>query len=187
LTDDRNEPVVALATLENDGDPDLRTFWVQLSERYGIVPSLLRVVANSPTTLQAWVSFVGALREESGGSTGRLQEMVIMRASAQSANTYELERHSRSALSQDLCTAEEIARLRGELILSEWDPLEAALLRATDHVVAGDRLQGPDLDDLKGQLTSDALVRFVLLAAFYVAIDRVVKSLDVQLQHDAMP
>lgn len=177
-----------LTALDRDGNPDVRSFWSQLSERYGVVPSLLRVVANSPATLQAWVSFVSALREESGGSTSRLQEIIILRTSALSANAYEFERHSHTALALGLCDNDEISRLRADDLKNEdWNSVEAAVLRATDHVVAGVRLERHELDDLQQHFTPDALVRFVLLGAFYVAVDRIVKSLDVQLHHDAMP
>jgi hypothetical protein len=165
-------------------DEPTLAMWRELEERYGQVPALIQVIANSAELPRAWVGFVSALRKEEGENTARVQEIVILQVAMRTSNSYEFEHHKHRALDKELLTTAEISHLGLGTGEDQWNEPERAALRLADDIAEGRSISQADLSVLVKEFSVASAVRLVVLASFYVAIGRIVKGLDLDLGDD---
>jgi hypothetical protein len=171
-----------------DDVPGLVPLWNDLEARYGAVPALLGAIANSPDLLRAWSDFVSALRTEDGLNNARMQEMVILRVAARTDNQYEFERHLAQVRKKGLLSDSEVAELRAPCSsFQSGNHGDRALVQMVDDVVQGRRIADWAIASVGSEVSLESIVRTVVLAAFYVAVDRIIKALDIHLADDEVP
>jgi len=163
-------------------DPALATMFAEVRARGIRVPNLYRKLGHAPAMLRAWLDFAWPLRLDA--KTPRaIRELLILRNAQRSQVSYEWVHHVPMALAAGVPQAKIDA-------LGEWqrsdqfDERERAVLRLADEVTDGPGASDACVEAL-GQHFDDAeIVELVLTASFYVCVGRVLRSLDVELEHD---
>ena len=119
-----------LKTVEpSDAGPEVASMYQQIEQKIGMVPNILKGMANSPAVLQAYMSFSGALQEASLSSAEH--EVVYLNTSEANRCHYCVSAHSTLATSIGLSADEVVNIRRGE----PSDPKHRALARFTRRMM----------------------------------------------------
>lgn len=116
----------------------------------------------------------------------RQRELMVLRVAWRSRAQYEWVQHVR--LSQRYgVTAEEIEAIAAGADAGNWSPLEADLLRATDQLLDGYRIDDDVWSRLAAELDEAALVELLYVVGTYAALAMVFNGLGVELDPDLDP
>ena len=117
------------------------------------------------------------------GSTlpGRVRELLILRIGWLCGAEYEWAQHVPIARREGL-TDDEIAQIARGPNVPEWDPVEAALLRAADELHADDTVSDETWRALSASFDERGLIDIVITVAGYKMVSIALNSLGVQLE-----
>ncbi len=135
---------------------------------WGQTFNLHRVLAHSPDTLAAWMTF-GAHILRNNALDVRVRELVVLRVAWNARSSYEWGQHA------GLCARlgipkEDVARVPLGPDAPGWTPLEAALLRGVDQMMRGWSIDADVYRTLEGALTAQQLVDYVLLVGEFILV-----------------
>lgn len=139
-----------------------------------------RALAHNPDILDAYRLFGAAVWQESGLSP-RERELVILSVARTLDSEYEWHQHARIALTVGIPAAELRALSRGNK--DTFAPDERTLIEYTERFVEGtvtDEIHGTFLD----LCDESMLVGVTQLAGYYLAIDRMGRGLDLDLEEE---
>jgi uncharacterized peroxidase-related enzyme len=122
----------------------------QVQKSFGVTPNMMKVMANSPATLGAYMSFAGGL----GGGTlsKQLREQVALTVAGINACGYCAAAHTAIGGSMGIKAEEAKANLMG----NSADPkVQAALTFARAVVAKRGRIEGKDVDKVRAAGFSD--------------------------------
>jgi alkylhydroperoxidase family enzyme len=162
-------------------DPDLAAMFAEVRARGIEIPNLYRVLGHAPAMLRAWLDFAWPLRLQA--KTPRaIRELLILRGAQRSGVEYEWVHHVPMALAAGVPQAkvDAIAAWRESAL---FDDVERAVLALADEVTDGPGASAECLAALKRHFDDSAVVELVLTASFYVCVGRVLRSMDVELEH----
>jgi len=163
-------------------DPELAALFAEVRARGIEVPNLYRVLGHAPAMLRAWLDFAWPLRLHA--TTARaVRELLILRNAQRSGVVYEWTHHVPMALAAGV-SQEKIDALAHWSDSDRFAPAERAVLRLADEVTDGPGASAACLDELARHFDAGAIVELVLTASFYVCVGRVLRSMDVELEHD---
>ena len=146
------------------------------------IPSLYRVLGNSPEMLKAWVDFAWPLRLKA--STPRpLREILILRGAQISKTAYEWAHHVPMALSAGV-PQQKIEALADWQNSPLFDQKEKAALRLVEEVTRGPGASAEAMTELQRHFTDAEVVELVLTASFYVCVGRILESFAIELEPD---
>jgi 4-carboxymuconolactone decarboxylase len=115
----------------------------------------------------------------------RHRELAILRTAWLTRSEYEWGQHVLVGRNAGL-TDEEIDRVRHPERLSEWDPFEAAVLRAPDQLQASSCLDDETWATLRERYDDAQMIEFLLLVGQYFMLAFTLNSLGVQ-REDGVP
>ncbi len=101
----------------------------------GRVLNIFRTLAHAPKALAAFLGWGNYVLSRRNALPEREREMVILRTGWLCKSGYEFAQHTRIGKACGL-TDEEIGRIKAGPDAPGWTPLEAAMLRAADELVA---------------------------------------------------
>jgi len=128
-------------------------------------PLLFLTIGRQHGLFRGWLHFAGKLMP--GGRLPRREsELVILRVANQRDCAYEAEHHRRLGRRAGL-TPEEIGRVADGPGATGWTAKEAALLRATDALIANRDLTDTEWASLRNHLSERDVVEFLLLVGHY--------------------
>ncbi len=162
-------------------NPETAAMFAEVRARGIEVPNLYRVLGHAPGMLRAWLDFAWPLRLQAR-TPRALRELLILRGAQRSEVEYEWAHHVPMALAAGVAQAKIDA-------LSAWpesalfDDAERAVLRLADEVTDGPGASAACVDALKRHFAEPEVVELVLTASFYVCVGRVLRSMDVELEH----
>jgi AhpD family alkylhydroperoxidase len=138
-------------------------------------PLLFLTIGRQHGLFRGWLHFAGKLMP--GGKLPRREsELVILRVANQRACDYEAEHHRRLGRRAGL-SAEEIGRVADGPGATGWTSREAALLRATDALVANRDLSDIEWAAIRTHLDEPEVVEFLLLVGHYDMLATFVNTL----------
>lgn len=130
---------------------------------------LHRTLAHSPDSLKAWIPWgEHILRNNRLGP--RRREIVILRIAANARCAYEWGLHAWVARQVGMSQADVAAVARGAGDPHWAAPVEAALIRAVDELMADHRVGDETWDALAAELAPDALVDLLYLAGQFMLV-----------------
>jgi alkylhydroperoxidase family enzyme len=147
--------------------------------------NLLGTFARHPALTQAYHQFVAHLLYRTTLSP-RHRELLILRVAAVRAADYEWGQHVVLALEVGL-TREEITAIRDSADGSRWEPTEAALLAATDELVADAQVSDETWAALAAELTDQQLLDVVFTVGAYDLLAMALHTFRVQIDDDLQP
>ncbi len=118
--------------------------------------------------------------------TPRQRELLVLRVAHLRESRYEWAQHVYQASVVGL-SAEEVARVRGGPGAPGWSPLDQALLRAADELVAGARIADATYGELSAELSTQQLMDVVFTVGAYEVFAMAMRTFDVELDEDLAP
>ena len=146
----------------------------------GRVLNIFRTFLHAPKALTgflAWGNYVLSRRNSLGP---REREIVILRVGWLCRSGYEFAQHTHIGKDCGL-TTEEIGRIKQGPDASGWTPLESAMLRAADELVADHHITDATWSAL-AELGDKGRMDLVFTVGQYTQVSMVLNSLGVQLE-----
>ncbi len=145
----------------------------------GGAENLYATFARYPGLFKRYAPFAGKLL-----SKGKLshvdRELAILRTAHRCDSAYEWAQHERIGLEVGL-TQEDIASLREDAV-DRWKPHEAALLRATDQLVADHRIDDSIWTALAEHYDELQLIELMILVGSYAMLAGFVNTVGIQIE-----
>jgi alkylhydroperoxidase family enzyme len=144
--------------------------------------NLLGALAHHPAAARAFLTFNGhvmmatTLRE-------RQRELLVLRTAVLLECDYEWAQHVLLGRDAGL-TDDEVAQIAEAPDAPSWDPLDAALLRATGELVTGGAIGAATWEALAGELDERQLMDVVLTVGAYQTLAWLVRSFEVEMDAD---
>lgn len=144
--------------------------------------NILGLLAHHPALARAYHTFNGHLLFATTLSQ-RQRELLVLRVAAQREADYEWVQHKVVAGDVGL-TSEEIERTAVGPEADGWSPLDAALLRAADELIAHARIADETYAALAAELDAQQLLDLVFTVGTYDALAMAMRTFDLQLDAD---
>lgn len=149
------------------------------------VPNGISSVLYHPRLAARYLSYNALLLREQV-LTDRQRELAVLRVAWRTRSQYEWLQHVRLSQRYDVTVAE-IEAIGAGAEAGSWSALDAAILRATDQLLDGYRIEDGTWSQLAAELTEDALVELVFVVGSYANLAMVFNSLGVELDPDLDP
>ena len=147
--------------------------------------NLLGVFAYHPPLTRAYHSFNGHVLYATT-LTQRQRELLVLRVAAVRDVQYEWLQHT--VVAQEVgITPDEIHRVVRGPDAEGWDPLEAALLRAVDELVADAAISEGTWQVLAAELDEQQLLDLIFTVGAYDLLGMVMRSCRIQMDEDLRP
>jgi AhpD family alkylhydroperoxidase len=141
-------------------------------------PNIFTTLARHRRLFRRWLRFAGTLMP--GGRLPRADtELVILRVAHVCDCAYEWDHHERLAHREGL-SPEVRARVRDGADAPGWSPRQAALLRATDELLAQRTLSDATWGELRPLLSDEQLIELCMLAGHYAMLAGTLNALRVE-------
>lgn len=158
-----------------------------LPERGGDRPKGLNVLgtlARHPALARAFHTFNGHILFATTLSV-RQREILVLRVAAVRRAEYEWAQHAVLAADAGLST-DEVARIADGPDAPGWAPLEAAMVRAVDELLADATITDATWEVLAGELDERELIDLVFTVGAYDALAMAFRSFRVELDADLL-
>jgi 4-carboxymuconolactone decarboxylase len=146
----------------------------------GQVYNVFATLARHLKLFKRWLVF-GDHTFSKSSLPAREREMVILRMGWLCRAEYEWGHHVAIGKRVGLST-DEIRRVAAGPDASEWDPFEAALLRAVDELHADSFISDPTWNALAGRYNTEQLLDLIFTAGQYTLVSMALNSCGVQLE-----
>ena len=142
----------------------------------------LGVLAHHPELTEAYHHLIGHALFATTLSV-RQRELIILRVAHLRDAAYEWAQHAFLAAEVGI-SEDEVARVRLEGGASGWEPVEAALLAATDELVADARIGDATYAALAAELETRQIMDVVFTVGAYDVLAMALRTFDVPLDED---
>ena len=142
----------------------------------------LGVFAHHPALTHAYNTFNGHILFASTLSP-RQRELVVLRVAALRNSDYEWAQHALMANEAGV-SDDEIAAIRRDPEGREWEPLDGALLRATDELVASANVSDETWAALAQELDTQQLIDLIFTVGAYETVAMAFNTFGVELDED---
>lgn len=146
----------------------------------GRVLNIFRTLAHSPKALAGFLGWGNYVLSRRNSLAPREREMVILRTGWLCKSGYEFAQHTRIGKDCGLTDAE-IARIKEGPDASGWTPIEAAMLRAADELVADHHVSDATWAALT-ELGDRGRMDLVFTVGQYTQVSMILNSFGVQLE-----
>jgi alkylhydroperoxidase family enzyme len=144
--------------------------------------NVLGTLAQHPTLMQAYHAFNGHILY-TNSLDARQRELLILRVAARRGAEYEWRQHVHIALGAGFSDAD-IERIAEGPHAAGWSPLDAAMLRAVDELVADAEITDATWIELAAELDRHQLMDLVFTVGAYDLLAMAFKSFGVELDDD---
>jgi len=160
-------------TTEEDWDDETRSTLDALGRL-----NIFRVLAHHPKLLKRWLVFGGHVLNKST-LPARERELVILRVGWRCGSEYEFGQHTLIGRREGV-TDDEVARLTVDA-LDGWSPRDAALLAATDELLAEHRVSDATWEALTADWSTQQVMDLVFTVGQYSLTCMALNTFDVAL------
>jgi len=144
--------------------------------------NVIGMLAHHPELARAYNTFNGHLLFATT-LTPRQRELVVLRVAVQRGAAYEWKQHAVLAGDADI-TPDEVEAVRVGPDAGEWTPLERALLRAADELVAEAKIADRTWAVLAAELDPQQLMDLVFTVGAYDLLAMAFRSFGIPLDDD---
>ncbi|MFC5745863.1 carboxymuconolactone decarboxylase family protein [Actinomadura rugatobispora] len=142
----------------------------------------LGTFAHHPALARAFFTFNGHILMATT-LTERQRELLVLRVATLRSCSYEWAQHVFMAHDAGL-TDDEIGRVAWGADAPYWDPLDAALLRATDELIRDGAIADPTWATLSGGLDEQQLMDVIFTVGAYETLAWLMRSFDLEFDED---
>jgi alkylhydroperoxidase family enzyme len=147
--------------------------------------NVLGTLAQHPALMHAYHSFNGHILYTNTLSA-RQRELLVLRVAARRGAEYEWQQHVRIARDADITDAE-IERIAEGPHADGWSPVDAAMLRAVDELLADALITDATWAVLADELDRHQLMDLVFTVGAYDLLAMAFKSFGLELDADLAP
>jgi alkylhydroperoxidase family enzyme len=147
--------------------------------------NVLGLLARHPALTRAYHTFNGHVLFATTLSP-RQRELLVLRVAAVRGSDYEWAQHVVQGGDAGL-TPEEIDRISQGPDAGEWSPLDRALMRAVDELIADARIGDATWHELAGHLDDQQLMDLIFTVGAYETLAMFLRSAGVELDDDLRP
>jgi len=147
--------------------------------------NVLGTLAQHPTLMHAYHSFNGHILY-TNSLDARQRELLVLRVAARRGADYEWAQHVHIARDAGL-TDDEIGRIADGSQAADWSPLDGAMLRAVDELIADARITDGTWSALARELDRHQLMDLVFTVGAYDLLAMAFRSFGVELDEDLAP
>jgi alkylhydroperoxidase family enzyme len=158
--------------------PDIQELLDAATDATGGAANVVLTLARHPGLFRRFTPLSGKLLV-AGKLPPALRELLILRTAWRCRCDYEWGQHVRIGQTAGLDEAT-ITRVAGDIDPGDWSPLEQAVLRATDELVAGHRVEEDTWTRLAQDLDEVQLIELVMVVGTYVALAGFLNSAGVE-------
>ncbi len=151
----------------------------------GKVLNIFRTLAHAPKGLTAFLAWGSYILSGRNSLPARERELVILRTGWNCRSGYEFAQHRRIGIDCGL-TAVEIERVKQGPDAAGWEPLESAMLRACDELVADHHVSDATWAAL-AELGDRGRMDLVFTVGQYTQVSMILNSFGVQLEDGDPP
>lgn len=144
--------------------------------------NVLGLFAHHPELARAFLTFNGHILFATTLDP-RQRELIVLRVAHRRDAAYEWAQH-RAAAHDEQITDDEVARVRVGPDAEGWDPLDAALLRATDELLDDARIGEATYALLADHLSTEQLLDVVFTVGAYEVVAMAMRTFDLPLDDD---
>ncbi|UDY36647.1 carboxymuconolactone decarboxylase family protein [Dermatobacter hominis] len=144
--------------------------------------NILGTLAHHPRLTTAYHTFNGQVQFGTT-LTQRQRELLVLRVAVVRDCEYEWAQHAVIAVDVGLGD-DEVARVAEGPDATGWDPLEAALLRAVDELVADARISDATWEVLAASLDAPQLMDVIFTVGAYETLAMLIRSAGTELDDD---
>ena len=150
----------------------------------GRVLNIFRTLAHAPKALAAFLGWGNYILSRRNALPEREREMVILRTGWLCRSGYEFAQHTRIG---KICvlTDDEIARIKAGPDAPGWTPIESAMLRAADELVADHFVSDATWAALE-ELGNKGRMDLVFTVGQYTQVSMMLNSFGIQLEDGDM-
>ena len=143
--------------------------------------NILGIYAWHPDFIRGWMPFSNHLRNST--LSDRHREIAILRTTWLGYGEYEWAQHVWMSLAGGVLTETEIEALSQGPDAAEWSAVDAAVVRAVDQMVTGDKLASDEVwAELEAQFTRQQLIDFVFMVGTYDMHCTAFRNLGLELE-----
>ena len=158
--------------------PDIQELLDAATDVTGGAANVVLTLARHPGLFRRFTPLSGKLLT-AGKLPPALRELLILRTAWLCRCDYEWGQHVRIGQTAGL-DEETITRIAGDVDPQVWSPLEQAVLRATDELVADHRVGAGTWARLAEDLDEAQLIELVMVVGTYVALAGFLNSAEVE-------
>ncbi len=151
----------------------------------GRVLNIFRTLAHAPKGLTAFIGWGSYVLSRRNSMPPRERELVILRTGWNCRSGYEFAQHTRIGIECGLTTTE-IERIKLGPDAVGWTPLESAMLRACDELVADHHVSDATWEALS-ELGDRGRMDLVFTVGQYTQVSMILNSFGVQLEDGDAP
>jgi alkylhydroperoxidase family enzyme len=115
----------------------------------------------------------------------RLRELAVLRIAYRTRSSYEWAQHVKLSQRYDVTAAEVDAIMAEDY--TGFSPLESEILRATDQLLDGYRIDDATWTRLAGELDEKTLLELIFVVGTYTALAMVFNGIGIELDPDLDP
>lgn len=145
---------------------------------------LYRILAHSPSLLESWAAFAGALRTATSIDRATF-ELVVMRLAQMSNAPYQWAYHWKPAISAGI-TEPQLHALESWRRAGPFDERQQAVLSYAESIFEGS-VSDEDVETLKSLFSSQGIVELTVIIGFYITVGRVLQALEVEVDESRAP
>lgn len=146
----------------------------------GKVLNIFRTLARAPKALTGFLAWGNYILSRRNALPPREREIVILRTGWLCRSGYEFAQHRRIGLDCGL-TAEEVERIKAGPDAPGWTPIEAAMIRAADELVA-DHFVSDSTWVALAELGDKGRMDLVFTVGQYTQVSMLLNSFGVQIE-----
>ncbi|MGY6270124.1 carboxymuconolactone decarboxylase family protein [Achromobacter denitrificans] len=159
--------------------PQTRPLVDRIRRERSSLPNLYRMLLNSPPVAEGWLTYLTAIRQQSGLSP-RLREMLILRVAVLNQADYEFEQHLPIALRAG-CTEAQVAGLKA----GDFEPLDAgerAAMAYCDEMTRDIRVRDATFAAVREAYGDKEIVEITATVGAYNMVSRFLEA--IQIDHE---
>jgi alkylhydroperoxidase family enzyme len=146
------------------------------------VPNAISTVMHHPALAGPYLAYNAVLLRDPVLAP-RLRELIVLRVAWRTRSVYEWVQHARLSARYSVTPAE-IEAIGAGADGGGWAPLEADLLRATDQLLDGYRIDDEVWGRLAAELDHAAMIEMLYVVGTYTSLAMVFNGLGIELDPD---
>ena len=167
--------------IEEDNAPDeVRAIYEQLEKKFGIVPNVIKAIANSPGLLQGFMPFLGAVLSPSAVDAP-LKELAILTTTKINGCSYCTAHHTAAGKRAGL-TKEKIEAIPDPKSVA-LDEKEKAVVRFAKEVTEKISASEESINELRKYFNGSQILELNLVIGAFNILTRFADTFRVDLEH----
>jgi 4-carboxymuconolactone decarboxylase len=163
-----------------DAQPRAREVFDSAYQQYGGIANLYRVLANSPELLHAWAGLAWPLREQVEVSRG-LRELAILRIARELRAPYVWAHHHEFAVEAGV-PGPVLELIETSVPWPDFAPPYRSVVRAAEEITREATISDECFAELASELPTGQVVELLTTIAFYNAVARLTRTLQIPLE-----